>query len=382
MDLTIAHRILGVNSSSTQDQVKNAYKNLVKKWHPDRHINDKIKYAYAEENIKKIIEEYKFLLNHISWEKRNDFQSFKKQKFQFGFKSFIIKIVSFITIFIQYMFILIGLPFIIFWYHPIHVDLFPYFHNIEIEKTYDINEKEIFLSFKNTDSLNFFENDSIKLDLNISLVNFLDLLMKNNKSNTLQYIDFDNDGHSELIINIFSNIIDDYFHLIMLFSYNEDNEFNFIKKFENGTIIDYGNQVFIEPLSVFDSFYFCDSCYFSTDLINDKNIKYISPKVRYVYNDNQIFYQNEDRTLNKKIINNLNSLSKLDFIILNKKFDTGIRRLYAENILSYYYNSFDLNEARDLFYSNYNFSDKHNVWKKIVVELIKEYPILRNDEII
>jgi len=170
--------------------------------------------------------------------------------------------------------------------------------------------------------------------------------------------------------------------LIMLFSYNEDNEFNFIKKFENGTIIDYGNQVFIEPLSVFDSFYFCDSCYFSTDLINDKNIKYISPKVRYVYNDNQIFYQNEDRTLNKKIINNLNSLSKLDFIILNKKFDTGIRRLYAENILSYYYNSFDLNEARDLFYSNYNFSDKHNVWKKIVVELIKEYPILRNDEII
>ena len=55
MDLNTAHRILGINLHTSKDRVKNSYKKLVKKWHPDRHIDDKIKYSYAEENIKKII---------------------------------------------------------------------------------------------------------------------------------------------------------------------------------------------------------------------------------------------------------------------------------------------------------------------------------------
>ena len=60
---------------------------MVKKWHPDKHIDNKIKYAYAEENIKKIIEAYKYLLNHNSWESRNNVKEFKEKQNSNNFSS-------------------------------------------------------------------------------------------------------------------------------------------------------------------------------------------------------------------------------------------------------------------------------------------------------
>lgn len=377
MDLTIAHRILGVNSFSSQEQIKNAYIKLVKKWHPDKHINDKVKYAYAEQNIKKIIEAYKYLLNHNSWGQRRDPKTYKQEEKNFSLKSSFFLAFNYLFILVQYIFILIGLPFLIFWYHPLHYDLFPYLHNDLIENNNSVDEDNIILFFENKNLISYLENDSMNIEMQISLDSFLEILKKNNKSISSQFFDFDENGTKELIINIFSDI-SEYYHSILLFNYKDKNNFCFVKKFDNGTIIDYKNNIFIQPLLVFDSFYFCDSCYFSSNIINNKNIKYISPKIKYVFKDNQLYYKDKDKKLNKKIINNLNSLSEMDYKILNKEFDEGIRRLYAENILSYYYNSFDLNESRNLFYKSYNFSDRHIIWKHIVVELIQEYSILKS----
>ena len=166
----------------------------------------------------------------------------------------------------------------------------------------------------------------------------------------------------------------------MLFNYGKNRMFNFIKSFGNGTILDYNNKVFIEPLSTFDSFYFCDSCYFSHEIINNKNIKYISPKVKYIFKDNILYYQSSNKLLNKKILSNLKSLNQLQYEINDNQFDNGIRRLYAENILCHFYNNFDLNICRNLFYQYYKLSDQHIVWKGIVIELIEKYPVI--DEII
>ena len=378
MDLTIAHRILGVNSFSSQDEVKNAYKVLVKKWHPDRHIDDKIKYTYAEENIKKIIEAYKYLLNHNSWSSRNEKNnSSKKKKINKKSINFLFSFINYIIIVFQYTIILLGLPFIIFWYHPIHQDLFPHLHKVILDEEFNFDKNNITLSFKDFNIIKDINNDSLESIKQIQLNDFINLLNRNNKSGQIYYVDLDGNDVEELIIKISSTIDSEYYHSIILFSYNNNN-FNLIEIFENGTILDFSNNIFITPLFTFDSFYFCDSCYFSSKIINNKDIRYISPKVKFQFKNDKIYYNTIDHDVNKKIINNLKSLKELDFKFSNDVFDQGFRRLYAENILSYFYNNFDLNQTRDLFYNNYKFQDKHQIWKEIVVELIEEYSIIED----
>ena len=384
MDLNTAHRILGVNLHTSKDQVKNSYKKLVKKWHPDRHIDDKIKYSYAEENIKKIIEAYKYILNHNSWNFRTDLKDFKKkqenyQKSQFQFKFIFLKIINFIKICFQYCLILIGLPFIIFWYHPLHSEIFPYLHSSPNKYKNKIDKENIMFVFNNTHSISQF--DVIEESQKISLNFFLDSLANNNKNGKINFIDLDQDGIDEIVISISSTISNQYHHSMILFSYKNKNNYQFVKNFNNGTILDYSNRVFVQPLFNFDSFYFCDSCYFSSEIINNKSLKYISPKVKYVFFENKLYYQKSNKKLNEKIVSNLRLLNDYSLDIKKNEFDNGLRRLYAENMLSHYYNNFDLNQARDLFYKFYNLNDKHIIWKGIVVELIKEYSVLdRKDE--
>ena len=81
MNLNIAHRILNIEIYSSKEKVKDSYKKLVKKWNPEKHINDKEKYLYAEQNIKKIIEAYKYILNHPSWNSRLEKETSKKKSY-------------------------------------------------------------------------------------------------------------------------------------------------------------------------------------------------------------------------------------------------------------------------------------------------------------
>ena len=379
MNLNIAHRILNIEIYSSKEKVKDSYKKLVKKWHPDKHIHDKEKYSYAEQNIKKIIEAYKYLLNHPSWNSRSEKEAYKKKNYKNSFQKilniYISKIFRISLLISQYLIILFGLPFIIFWEHPIHKELFPNFHNLKEDKNIQYDENDILLIFNQNDS-SFFNINNDQKNVKLILKDFTALLKENKKSNNINFLDFDNDEKLEMIIDIHSDDSSKYYHSSLIFTNKKNNNiFHYVKTFKSGTIIDYNNKVFVEPLLVFDSFFFCDSCNFSSTILNNKNIKYISPKIQYVFKNSGIFYKT-DRTINEKIISNLYALSKIQIKLNENQFDNGLRRLFAENIISFYYNNFDLNETRDLFYRNYSYKDKHEIWKSLVVEMIQKYPIL------
>src|SRR5262245_9516208 len=61
MDLDVALEILGVPANAPQEQVREAYVDLAKVWHPDRFGGDPRLRAKAEEKLKSINEAYQFL---------------------------------------------------------------------------------------------------------------------------------------------------------------------------------------------------------------------------------------------------------------------------------------------------------------------------------
>jgi DnaJ-class molecular chaperone len=52
------YKILGVDKGASAEDVKKAYRNQARKWHPDKHPNNK---DYAEEKFKEIAEAYDVL---------------------------------------------------------------------------------------------------------------------------------------------------------------------------------------------------------------------------------------------------------------------------------------------------------------------------------
>ncbi len=56
--------VLGVNRHSTKDEIKQAYRNLIKKWHPDKFSNKEVAIPEATEKSKLIIEAYNVLKNY------------------------------------------------------------------------------------------------------------------------------------------------------------------------------------------------------------------------------------------------------------------------------------------------------------------------------
>lgn len=57
--------ILGLEIEATEEQVKKAYRLLVKKWHPDLYINDQEMLSRAEQKFKEISEAYQIILSVI-----------------------------------------------------------------------------------------------------------------------------------------------------------------------------------------------------------------------------------------------------------------------------------------------------------------------------
>lgn len=54
------YEVLGVNQNASDDEIKSAYKNLVKKYHPDKYVNNPLS-GLAEEKIKEINEAYSII---------------------------------------------------------------------------------------------------------------------------------------------------------------------------------------------------------------------------------------------------------------------------------------------------------------------------------
>lgn len=73
------YEVLGVPKSSTQAEIKKAYRKLALKWHPDRHQADADdKKKVAEENFKTLSEAYEILSDET---KRRKYDQFGKAAF-------------------------------------------------------------------------------------------------------------------------------------------------------------------------------------------------------------------------------------------------------------------------------------------------------------
>lgn len=58
------YKVLGLPTTASPQEIKQAYRDLVKLWHPDRYINDPLGKVKAEQEIKKINEAYAALKHH------------------------------------------------------------------------------------------------------------------------------------------------------------------------------------------------------------------------------------------------------------------------------------------------------------------------------
>ncbi len=60
--MTDPYKILGVNPNATDDEIKAAYRQLAKKYHPDNYVNNPLK-DLADEKMKEINEAYDLIIN-------------------------------------------------------------------------------------------------------------------------------------------------------------------------------------------------------------------------------------------------------------------------------------------------------------------------------
>lgn len=56
------YKVLGIGRDATKEEIKKAYRTLVKEYHPDKYVNNPLA-KLAEEKIKEINEAYEFLMN-------------------------------------------------------------------------------------------------------------------------------------------------------------------------------------------------------------------------------------------------------------------------------------------------------------------------------
>src|SRR5260370_27363261 len=71
------YEILGVKKTATEDEIKKAYRNLAKKYHPDRNKGNK----EAENKFKEVSEAYGVLSDR---EKREQYDRLGREAFSFG----------------------------------------------------------------------------------------------------------------------------------------------------------------------------------------------------------------------------------------------------------------------------------------------------------
>jgi len=59
------YEVLGVGRNATKEEIRDAYRELIKKYHPDKFRDNPDMKALAEEKIKEVNEAYKYLLDHL-----------------------------------------------------------------------------------------------------------------------------------------------------------------------------------------------------------------------------------------------------------------------------------------------------------------------------
>ncbi|MBQ2851977.1 MAG: DnaJ domain-containing protein, partial [Bacteroidales bacterium] len=84
MDYKDYYKVLGVERSASQDEIKKAYRKLAVKYHPDKNPDDKV----AEEKFKEISEAYQVLGNADTRKKYDELGANWKQYENSGFSGF------------------------------------------------------------------------------------------------------------------------------------------------------------------------------------------------------------------------------------------------------------------------------------------------------
>ncbi|WP_161847917.1 J domain-containing protein [Athalassotoga saccharophila] len=59
------YEVLGVRRDATKEEIREAYRDLIKRYHPDQFHNNPDMKALAEEKIKEVNEAYKYILDHF-----------------------------------------------------------------------------------------------------------------------------------------------------------------------------------------------------------------------------------------------------------------------------------------------------------------------------
>ncbi|MCD6557081.1 MAG: J domain-containing protein [Bacteroidales bacterium] len=77
------YKVLGVSASSGEDEIKKAYRELAKKWHPDKNQGNNT----AEENFKEISEAYDVLSDVLKRKKFDDFVKASQQRRAYSYTS-------------------------------------------------------------------------------------------------------------------------------------------------------------------------------------------------------------------------------------------------------------------------------------------------------
>ena len=80
MDLKECLEILGLKNATSQKQVKTAYRNMVRTWHPDRFPFDAELRKHAEEKLRNINIAYERLTAHLTSEHQQDLDAWLKRK--------------------------------------------------------------------------------------------------------------------------------------------------------------------------------------------------------------------------------------------------------------------------------------------------------------
>lgn len=75
------YEILKVSKTASQQEIKNSYKSLVKKYHPDLYVGDK---GFAEQKIKKINEAYDILSNPETKAEYDEYLNASTQAIEFS----------------------------------------------------------------------------------------------------------------------------------------------------------------------------------------------------------------------------------------------------------------------------------------------------------
>ena len=80
MDLKECLEILGLKNATSQKQVKEAYRNMVRTWHPDRFPFDAELRKHAEEKLRNINLAYELLTTHLTSKHQEDIKAWHQRK--------------------------------------------------------------------------------------------------------------------------------------------------------------------------------------------------------------------------------------------------------------------------------------------------------------